>query len=133
VLQAVVGRQVQQPVGVEGVAWPGDGEVEPQPFGRRLLRHAVDHRLRLRGGRAVLGREPLDVGAVDDRRSPGVELEAAPPHVDVGAGAGCKPGQRTFEAHLADGTPRADHIGPDLDQHGWLLRCAHHGQRVRAE
>jgi hypothetical protein len=119
VLQAALGGQVQQAVGVERVAGLGDVQAERQPL---LGGHGGHEVLELLGAllvELVLVGQMLHqrLGAPARRRR--IELVAAPPHVDVVAVS--EVSQRRLEAALADGTPRAHDVGPDLDLHRRLL------------
>ena len=77
VLQAVLAREVQQAVGVEGVAGAGEVEAEVQPLLRGGGRHAVEHLLGLLERAAVLDRQALGVRARLARATGGAEASSS--------------------------------------------------------
>src|SRR5207253_3999529 len=105
---AVLGGQVEQPVGVEGVASPGGGEVQIETGGRGGLGDPALHGLGLIPGDPVLGRQVLDPVAGADPGRPGIELEAAP--VDLDLVAVGETGQGGLEPSLPDIAPGTDHV-----------------------
>ncbi len=104
--------QVDEPVGVEGVARPDALEVEVEPVLGRGLGHRGEHLLGAGDARSVLLGEPLRVGPglVAHGRSAGIELEGVPRDRDPGALG--EPGERGLDAALADVTPGARDVGP---------------------
>ena len=110
-----VAGEVQQPVGVEGVARPGPLEVEVEPLGGRRGRQPVVGCRGLLAGHAVLPGQSLDVVAFAPCRRVRIELEG-PPH-DVDLIGVFEPLQRGLEPALADGTPWAHHVRKNLYLH----------------
>jgi hypothetical protein len=108
-----------RPWAVEGGAAAGDVEAEGEALVRRHARQPLLGLAGLLDGHAVLLRQALRAIARALRRRTGVELEAAPGHVDVVAVLELL--ERGLEATLADVTPRACDVRPDLDVHSRLL------------
>src|SRR5579875_321331 len=115
VLQPVVEREVQQPMGVKGIAGARQVEAEIEPFAGCGRDHVVDHPLSIGQRGAVLRRQALGVSSPHPvaRRSRLVQLEASPYHLHLVAMLEAR--QSRLEAALADVAPWADDIGPDLD------------------
>jgi hypothetical protein len=115
----VGGGEVQQPVRVERVAGAREVEAEVEPLLGGDLRHLLLHRAGLLDARAVLLRQVLGAIALTLSRGGGVELEAAPRHLDRVAVLEGR--ERGLEAALADVAPGAGDVRPDLDVHGGSL------------
>jgi acetyl esterase/lipase len=114
-LDPPVGGQVQQAVGVEGIAGFRLFQLKRQPI---LGRQACD--MGLAGGgllpsHAVFRGQAGSRVALDAARRPGIELETVPFDLDV---CGMVEGpQGGFEASLADVAPGANHVRPDFNLH----------------
>ena len=110
---ALLEREVQQPVGVDGVRALGVVQpVDQALLGRHRL-HAVDHPGAALGAAAVLAAEALRDRLGRHRGRAGVELEGAPDDLHLVR----ELREGGLEAALADVAPGADDVGPDLDNH----------------
>jgi hypothetical protein len=117
VAQAVLGGEVQQFVGEQGVAADAVGQVVVQPLGRGDLLdagHVRPHRL---DTGAVLGRQRGESRVRLALGNARVELEGAPDHLDLVAVRELL--ECALQSALADVAPRAHDVGPDLYLHAW--------------
>ncbi len=111
----VGGGEMQQAMGVEGIAGPRLFQAILQAGLLGDLRDPGVHRRRLHQADAVFLGQPLVEGARIEGRCVGVQLEAAPYDADLVAVR--ELGEGGFEAAPADVAPGTNDIRPDFDLH----------------
>ena len=125
VLNAVLGGEMDQAVGVERRAGPREVEPEVEAFAGRRLGHLVLHLARPVDGDPVLLGQAGGALALALVGCGGIELEATPGHPHFVAVLELS--ERGLEPALPDVAPGAGDVGPDLDLHqfqGSSPRCS---------
>ena len=115
--------QVEQPVGVEGVAATDEIEPELQAITGRALGHLLAGLFGLGDRHAVFAGQMLGLGSAALRGRVRVQLEG--PVGDRHVARMAEGGNRALKPALADVTPRAHDVRPDLDIHGSSNRRDH--------
>jgi hypothetical protein len=117
ILDSLVKAEAKQAMRVEGVVSTRNVEPVFETFFRRRGRDCVDHSLRSIDSNRVFARKMAGVvtGLFVGRGRRRIQLEGPPRELDVSAVG--KASTRCLKATLADVTPRADDIGPDIDFH----------------